>query len=148
MTTIAYRDGVLAADSIISVGGSLGSHTDKIARRADGHMAGGAGTCAYWQRFCTWFMAGENGDPPEAKVSADFLDRGVIFRPDGSFEVFEPEGMSVQRGNYYAMGSGRAEALGAMFAGADAPTAVRAGIEHDSNSGGSVMVLSHAGEPA
>lgn len=141
MTTIAYRNGVLAADTGMTVGNTVVGNTVKIVRRDDGCMAGAAGFAGYAGSFLRWFMAGQIGDPPEAKSEDNVLDRGVIFRPDGAMLVFEPEGMFEMTAPYYAFGCGRCEALGAMFAGADAEAAVRAAIAHDAHTSGDVTVL-------
>jgi len=143
VTTIAYRDGVLASDTIMSIGGCLLGETVKIWRSKNGDLAGVCGTAAYLHAFRDWFLKGQKGAPPEAKVDDDCMDRGVIFRKDGRIEVYEEGGMFEVTAPYYAAGSGRAEACGALFAGADAEMAVRAAIEHDPHTGGKVIVLRH-----
>ena len=141
MTTIAYRNGILASDTGTCCGGSMFGHINKIARRENGDMAGAAGGAAYNYAFIEWFKAGEIGSIPEAMETQDSYDRGVIFRSSGEIEVYEPRGKFVVTADYYALGSGRAEAIGAMHAGADAEGAVRAAIEHDPHSGGRIVVL-------
>lgn len=141
MTTIAYRDGVLAADTIMTSGGVLIGECAKIVRRADGDMAGGAGDATFLAAFRDWFMGGETEPLPELKEGDTWMDRAAVFRRDGWIEVFEPRGKFDVRARYYAMGSGKEAALGAMFAGADAVTAVMAAIEHDPHTGGGVTVL-------
>lgn len=143
MTTIAYRNGVLAADSAMCSGGTLMGSIDKIARRNDGALAGAAGDAAFNAAFRAWFLAWGGGAQPEVKEGEGWMDRGVIFRPDGAIEVFEPRGKFVCVAKYFAFGSGKETALGAMFAGADAETAVRAAIEHDPHTAGAVLVLRH-----
>ena len=144
MTTIAYRHGVLAADSCMTVNGcKLGSMV-KIRRREDGALAGAAGSAGYAAAFLKWFLAKE-GSPPEAKEVDRYLDKGVIFYPDGRIEVYEPGGPFEVSAPYYAFGSGSSEALGAMFAGADAVTAVQAAIEHCPHTFGEITVLNHDG---
>lgn len=141
MTTIAYRDGMLAADTAMCQGGVMMGHLVKIHRRGDGHMVGAAGDASYNARFSKWFLEGEKGPPPEAKEGPDWLDRGVIFRRDGSLHVFEPRGDFRCSDEFYALGSGKEAALGAMFAGATAENAVRAAIRFDPHTGGDVTVL-------
>lgn len=145
MTTIAYRDGVLAADTIMCMGGTLIGSTVKIARRMDGAMAGSAGGATYNAAFSLWFLDGEIGPPPKAEQDDHSFDRGVIFRADGTLEVFEPRGRFSATAPYFAFGSGKELALGAMFAGADAVTAVRAAIAHDPHTGGDITVLKREG---
>lgn len=142
MTTIAYCNGVLAADTAMCSGGCMIGSTVKIVRRFDGDMAGAAGDATYNRAFLDWFSAGEEGPAPEAKAESDGFDRGVIFRAKPrKIEVFEPRGPFTIVAPYYAFGSGKAEALGAMFVGADAYDAVRAAIALDPHSGGDITVL-------
>lgn len=141
MTTIAYRDGVLAADTSMTVSGVMVGRMVKIVRRADGDMAGGAGDAAMVGTFNEWFLAGESGTRPELKEGDNWIDRSVIFRRSGAIDIFEPRGRFTCTAPYYAVGSGKEAALGAMFAGADAETAVRAAMEHDPHTKGDVTVL-------
>lgn len=142
MTTIAYRDGVIAADSQSTAGDSIVGECAKIARNRDGDLAGAAGDAGFSYAFLSWFMAGEKGEAPEAKCEDNCFDRGCVFRANGTIEVYEPRGLHLTEAKYYALGSGRPEALGAMFAGADPVTAVRAAMAHDPRTGGTVWTLS------
>lgn len=141
MTTIAYRDGVIAADTMEVTSNSIIGVATKIARRDDGCLAGAAGDAVYSRAFLQWFEGGEKGNVPEGFSEDGYIDRGVIFRPNGIIEVYEPRGMFETTAPYYAIGSGRPEALGAMFVGADPEAAVRAAIAHDVHTGGEVIVL-------
>lgn len=145
MTVIAYRDGVLAADTLATAGDSKIGSAIKIARNSNGDLAGAAGLASYNHAFLKWFTGLESGQPPEARdePSKDIYDRGVIFRKNGQIEVFEPSGKHTATAPYYAFGSGRPEALGAMHAGASAEGAVRAAMAHDKNCGGDITVLRH-----
>lgn len=141
MTTIAFKNGVLAADTAMRQGGSMLGSVVKIVRRNDGDMAGAAGNANYNGAFIKWFLAGEKDEPPKATESDRHMDRGVIFRKAGGIDVFEPNGAFRCEAEYYAFGSGMDYALGAMFAGAGAGTAVHAAVKHDPHSGGDVTVL-------
>lgn len=143
MTTIAYRNGILAADTQMATSGSVNGSVIKIARREDGALVGAAGYATYAYAFMQWFLSGEQGDPPKADHSDNNLDRGVIFGSDGYFRVYEVEGMFVATAPYYAFGGGMDFALGAMHAGAGAKQAIEAAIAHDPNTGGDITVLSH-----
>lgn len=144
MTVIAYRDGVLAADTRACMGEQTVGTVTKIARNDKGDLAGAAGAASYNHAFLRWFAGGEQGDAPLAKeVTNASYDRGVIFRRAGPIEVHEPSGKHEMRANYYALGSGRPEALGAMYAGATAEGAVRAAIAHDITCGGDITTLRH-----
>jgi 20S proteasome alpha/beta subunit len=141
MTTIAYKDGVLAADTAMCLGGVMTGSVVKIARRADGDMCGSAGDAAYNAAFTEWFLRGEEDAPPTAKQEEGTFDRGVIFRRTGKIDVFEPRGKFTVKASYFAIGSGKESALGAMFAGADAEMAVRAAILFDPHTDGEITVL-------
>lgn len=141
MTTIAYRDGVLAADTAMCQGGVMMGNTIKIVRREDGDMAGSAGDASYNFAFAAWFLAGEIGPAPKAEQDDQSFDRGVIFRKSGIMDVFEPRGQFQATAPYFAFGSGKESALGAMFAGADAITAVQAALKFDPHTGGDLTIL-------
>jgi hypothetical protein len=116
----------------------------KITKDPDGVLAGAAGSAGYNGAFLRWAVGKRRRrNLPTATRSDDGMDRGVLFYPDGSVEIFEDVGSICIRPRYYAFGSGKAEALGAMFAGASAADAVRAAIEHDADTGGDVTVLRH-----
>lgn len=148
MTTIAYRDGVLAADTAMHRGTTRVDGITKIVRASDGLLAGAAGTAGYNGSFLAWAVDGRlrAEPPPVAKEDNDNYDTGLIFHPDGLVELFEPSGRFEARPAYFAIGSGRDAALGAMFSGADAVTAVKAAIAHDAWTSGGITVLRHEGE--
>lgn len=146
MTTIAYRDGVLAADTGMIAGDSRIGHIIKIVRGPTGNLGGAAGTAGYCEAFKKWVLGGEVEEPPVPKSTERYLDRGVVFHSDGRIDVHEDVGRFQVTSPYYAFGSGRAEALGAMFAGADAATAVCAAIQHEGGTYGDVTVLRHTEE--
>lgn len=143
MTVIAYRDGVLAADTLMCMGDSRVAFSGKIARNGAGDLAGAAGDAVYCQLFLAWFSGGERGDAPEAKREQNSLDRALICRASHIIEVFEDRGRYSIEASYFAVGSGRPEAMGAMHAGATAEGAVRAAIAHDAWCGGEITVLRH-----
>lgn len=146
MTTIAYRKGVLAADTGLTSGGGRNGRVFKIARRSDGKLAGACGTAVYMAAFLKWFVA-YGDEPPEAKSDQHSIDKGVVISRDGVVTVYEPGGsFTIDDLEYFAMGSGRPEALGAMFAGADAETAVFAAMAHDEGTYGDVTSVSFGDE--
>lgn len=139
MTTVAFKAGSLAADTATSSQNNIiRQDVPKIAAHHD-CLAGACGSAVYCAAFLRWFMASEFGEPPKATQTDG--DSGMIVRPDGKLHLYEDGGWFPSDPPYYAMGSGRDYALGAMFAGADAETAVLAGCEHDPHSGGGVTVL-------
>lgn len=145
MTCIAYRSGIMAVDSAATSNGTVTGSSTKIARNKKGDLAGASGDAIYNYAFRQWFLKGEKGKPPDATESGApaSSNKGLIVRRKGTIEVYEFKGKHVMEANYYAMGSGRDHALGAMFVGASAIQAVEAAIAHDTYCGGKIVSLKH-----
>lgn len=139
MTCVAYRAGVLASDSLVCCGNSKMGEMLKIASSKTGFLGGASGDAAWVSEFLAWV----EGDQLDARPKPDKeAGSALLIHPDGRLEVIDSAGaFTPSDGDYWAIGCGRAEALGAMFAGADAETAVRAAIAHDPFCGGTVRVL-------
>lgn len=140
MTTIAYRNGIIAADTGLVGGGLKDCQMNKIAKRADGAVAGACGAAWWIQAFLTWFQKG--GDMPHSKSSS----YGIVVRsPRSLIQIFESDEGTTRRlkvrAPYYAIGSGCRIAIGAMFAGATPTDAVRAAMAHDDSTYGRVTSL-------
>lgn len=143
MTTIAYRDGVIAADSLVSSGPNRAGHVVKIARGPDGTLAGAAGDM--WACM-TFLRAIETGSPLPAERGNDFDALVVDVRGKAHYVGDKGDPVPVD-GDYFALGSGEAAALGAMEMGASAERAVAVAIKIDKGSGGPIRSLSRAGTP-
>jgi len=141
MTTIAYKDGVLAADTLCVNGHIRSGFATKIVRGPRGELAGSAGSAGFNRAFNAWVTAGMEGEPPKAAETDDIRDYGFVVLPNGEIEQHEPEGVNRLRADIFAVGSGRNVAQGAMKAGATAEEAVRIAIDLDCYSGGEVTVL-------
>lgn len=142
MTTIAILGRTVAADTATTFGCGMSRLDSPKIVAHHGCIAGAAGSATYCGAFLRWFEAGEKSDcEPEAKSEGDGPDTGVILRPDGSIDIYQPGGWYRARPPYYALGSGGSFAMGAMYMGASAYNAVRAGIEHDPWTGGEITVL-------
>jgi hypothetical protein len=141
VTTIAYRSGIIAADSGLVGGGLRDCFTDKIVKRADGSVAGACGAAWWMSAFLNCFLA----DGPLCDLPASDKSTGIVISPRSTFTIFETDGGNVRsfpiRAKYYAIGSGCRLALGAMFAGAHPVDAVRAAIAHDDSTHGRVVSL-------
>jgi len=141
MTTIAYKDGVLAADTLCVNGHIRSGFVTKIIRGPNGELGGAAGNAGYNRLFQDWVAGGRVGDAPIPKQDDECRDLGFVVLPDGVIEQHEPEGLNLIRADMYAAGSGRNVAQGAMAAGASAEEAVRIAIGLDCYSGGEITVL-------
>lgn len=145
MTTIAYRDGVLAADTATWINDGnvrCPGRTGKLRRLSDGSLYSGAGASAQIEEFGNWLESGCKGDKPKAD------DISVLhIRLDGTIVLYAGELERVAgEAPFYAVGSGASAALGAMMAGASAAEAVRIAMEVDPYTAGEVDVLHLAAE--
>ena len=141
MTVIAYRDGVMAGDTLASDSVLKVSGLRKVARGADGTLYGFSGRASMCCELLRWVEAGCHGDRPPLRVDDDTADVLVV-RPSGDILIWTHAGdEDYPAGSYMAIGSGSAVAMGALHAGAYPEGAVRAAIEHGLGCGGSVMVV-------
>lgn len=145
MTTIAYCDGKLAADAQSTSCGVITGGVMKIGRRQDGTLCGATGDAAFNYLFVQWVIGGEQGEAPKIPTDGDgdATAGGFIIRPDGQVWFHEIGGAFPMTGEYFAWGSGREFAMGAMFAGATAYGAVEAAVAHCTGTGGEITVLKH-----
>lgn len=139
MTTIAYRDGVLAADSLINSGnGGRAGHAVKISKGRQGTLGGSAGRLEDAALFRSWVERDCKGDAPSFSEGFDSL----LILPDGRLCYVGEKGCIVPfMAEFAAIGSGEQFAMGAMAAGASAEDAVRIAIQLDTGSGGEVTML-------
>ena len=140
MTTIAYRDGVLAADTLVTENGYRVGSVQKIGC-IKGVLFGVAGVMAHMVAFKDWIRSGMKGDPPSvASVSDDGGATALVIYGD-SVLCWDCDRWDIMRTPFYAIGTGAKAAMGAMQAGADAEAAVRAAMALDISSGGEITVL-------
>ena len=132
MTIIAYKDGVLAADSLL-VAGSLKVGTDRKLTKIEGYMLGGCGNSEDWEIFLEWFIK--------------TLKNPLTPRPDKIHEQFEaiciknklilyygPKLVPFKvKNKFHALGDGMDLAYGAMAMGASAKQAVKVACKYNKN---------------
>lgn len=135
----------MAADSATTANGTFTGSSIKIARNKKGDLAGACGDAIYGHAFRQWFLKDEKGKPPNGADHGkpDSSSQGLIVRRNGVIERFDFDGKHLLEAEYYAMGSGRDIAFGAMFIGATAIQAVEAAIGHDTCCRGKIIVLKH-----
>ena len=146
MTTIAYRDGVLAGDSATSGDGNVIGRCAKV-HRIRGRLVGLCGPIEDGETFRLWLKAGAKPKAkPDEPLDDDFL--ALVVEPDGRVVEYGRRLVSVgYEAPFYAIGSGGALALGAMAAGASAEEAVRIACRFDHYSREPVHAL-HLGAAA
>ena len=137
MTVIAYRDGVAAADSIMSFQHFEMSYgeADKIIE-INGWLAGCSGEYAHMAQFQRW-MRGSKCAPDFTRID------GMVIRPDGRVFKFygTPRPVELNCPYGHAIGSGANIAIAAMMAGASAEEAVRIAVELDQGCGGPIKII-------
>jgi ATP-dependent protease HslVU (ClpYQ) peptidase subunit len=136
MTVIAYRDGVVAADTMAVIDNYVKlSDEIKIAKR-NGHLFGMSGDdCPKMEEVVRWFFQ------KNKKPLRGFKFECMVITPAGIIQQWD------QRARYetlnlpfYAVGSGKEYAIGAMEVGATAQQAVEAAIKWCPTVGGKVLV--------
>lgn len=133
MTTMAYRDGQISADSLGWNGDICMGSVIKVGRMEDGSLWGVAGNLQYLDQLKKW-AAKPEGDPPETK-DTDFF----MVCPDGHVRIWEGVGWCELKAPFFAIGSGSSIALGAMHMGATAAEAVHAASCFDAFTGGEIV---------
>tara|TARA_R110002012_G_scaffold315261_2_gene528917 strand:- start:5390 stop:5842 length:453 start_codon:yes stop_codon:yes gene_type:complete len=150
MTTIAYKDGVMAADSGSWFSGACAPWAMKLSQGPDGTLYGAAGNAAQCEAFHKWVRTGCHGEAPKPDITGDLESSFIVLAAevDGPIRLITAHGAeSYYYAPYFAIGAGAAVAMGAMFAGGDAETAVRAVLTHGDGAAGAVRTLRHpAGE--
>lgn len=127
MTTIAVRDGVMAADCGQIAGGLRRGTINKI-ERINGKLVGCGGDVSEIEAFAEWLR-----NPSKERPKFDKDDNfGAITLDENGVSVWDvkcyPQPLDAP---YYAIGSGNEVAIGAMAAGKTAEEAVRIACDLD-----------------
>ena len=146
MTTIAYRDGVLAADSRVTYGedGSARVHTcKKLFRKRVTHgkktfdvIIATAGESSPGMVFVDWYGTGKPIPDIFLHLGGDFSC--LVLTPQGLFEYDVYCRAEEILDDFYAIGSGAKAALAAMHCGKSAIEAVRIAARIDPYTGGRI----------
>ena len=134
MTTIVYKNGILAADTRETV--------NNVARRCSKLFKSGkdiiatAGDSYSGMVFVNWWMAGAREEDKPDLTNLDFEEdfeclvwtKGKLWSVNRLFELVE---INLDDHPYYAVGSGSNVALGALAMGASAKRAVEIACEYD-----------------
>lgn len=139
MTTIAYRDGIIAYDSRCTTGSTIVDHNynKKIVIASVTFIC--CGTVADLEKACIAFFDDEAEDLPDMDVAYLAWDGITLYSCSVSkgrlYKV--PE----SRKNYFAIGSGEDHALTAMDCGLSAKEAVKKAAYRDVNTGGRIRTF-------
>lgn len=139
MTTIAYKDGIIAYDSRVTRG-TLIDHDDyeKLIQRG-AHRVLMSGSGCDFQALLDEYLGGKHGDKP-LQANALVITNGKLFNMGHDIESgFWIDEIWAERP--FAMGSGRDFALGAMDMGATAKKAVEIAAGRDAYTGGIIRTI-------
>ncbi len=141
MTTIAVKDGVMAADTLVTCGGPY-THMNKIQRIGTVSIAGICGEAFLGAILLDWLRTKRNPAmlhkiiPPDSRDSAD-----VIELTPGGIVLWNGWGVPLRLlDKQYAIGSGAMAAMSAMLNGDSAEQAVRMATRMDEYSGLPIQV--------
>ena len=136
MTTIAFKNGTMAADSLVSGEWADSRPMQKVYRYGD-MLVGVAGELSWITGFLSWLTTNDELEeyPIGVGYALVYRDKELIL-----FEGDSPNAFPV--GHPYAIGSGASFAMGAMKAGKGARAAVGIAIELDTASGGKIQYRS------
>lgn len=142
MTTIAYKDGVMAADGHCVNGWVVVSINQvKMHRLPDGSICGGSGVVAHLARYIESLIA---GTPDRAALTNGTEHSDVLLvRPSGLLEYHHRDGVDLLPDlKFHAIGSGWMTAIGAMeMGGASAKKAVEIARKRDMGTAGRIRTM-------
>ena len=131
MTTIAFKDGLLVADTAVTDNGKYLGQVCKI-HKIQNFMLAGAGSLLTLNKFMEWFRMGADVTKPFDITKENGFD--VICIDLNTKEIWEYNSDILATKidqKYYALGTGTDFALGAMHAGATAKEAVEIACKID-----------------
>ncbi len=138
MTIVVYRNGVLAADTLLSAGQTAWAFGKKIRQAKDGALIGACGNIAFVQEFLDWAEQ-ENRcefEPPKSSST----NQGILITKKQTLYYVGKNPVPI-KGPYFVLGSGSDIAMGALWMGATAIEAVHAAIDHNVHCDGQVEWL-------
>ncbi len=143
MTVIAYRDGVLAADTGAFFGDVCASFTQrKVVRTKFGELAAACGEVPQIEQFHSWLNAGANLDDKPFKDVEEQGFGAIIVRPSGKLELIDHQLRFYEPGADFAVeGCHQEFMLALMLAGYSAIDTVAMAIKHCSHASGEVYSL-------
>jgi 20S proteasome alpha/beta subunit len=137
MTTIAYRDGIMAADTRSCMGDWIGrENVQKIHRLPNGEVAGITGDLLKGFNFVKWLQGSVDQRPDLGDTT-----RVIVLHFDSSLTIYESIGEYNSSPDFSAWGSGMPPALAALYCGKTAAEAVGIAALIDPWTGGDLVVM-------
>lgn len=131
MTTLAYKDGVLASDSMALNSWNILGAKAKIDRRGSILFGASGRSSSICRAFVDWGRRGFVGDPPQMRMGDGEDACGFIFPGEDRIIMWTHDGPNEFRAPYFGFGSGGEFATGAMAAGASPEEAIRIASQWD-----------------
>lgn len=147
MTTCAYRDGVLAYDTQVTMGSSI-HRTVKAWELSDGSLFTGCGSLWMIKRMKLWCEAGRPKEwiPDFEDAADDDIFSCLHVCDDGVWMIDHRLEPFLFEDEFLAIGSGEQYATGAMDRGATAVEAVETSARHDTYTSAPIKHLIFAGQ--
>ena len=141
MTTIACRDGEMAADTQCT--GDYTLRMQKIMQLADGSIVGMAGSVSEAYAAASWLANGSQGEPPKFKGASLLILKpdASLWMADNAFPAFP------LLDKMAAIGSGAQAAMVAMQQGATAAAAVKVAAKIDPYTSEPIQLLALERKP-
>ena len=143
MTTIAYRDGVIAYDSRMTRGDLIVSDTYDKCIQKDDYLFIGYGDVESINKLIHAYLTGEIKEPIESNALV-YDEKNINLIHIGFDPTQTPKNLwnnPLDLNEYYAFGSGEEHAITAMDMGASAYEAVKMAIKRNCCSGGIIRKL-------
>ena len=149
MSIVVYSNGVMASDSLVVTNGTREGEVEKIFRMEKNGIVslfGMVGDMNKLTLFREWVESLSKVAPKLNELTSKESSLNafsVISKNTGVFNVVDDYCVPYSvKAPFYAIGSGRDHALGALEAGATAVEAVQIAIKLDISCGGSIQTLS------
>lgn len=140
MTTIAYTNGWIAADTCCSIG-NYTSNSKKLYILPDVGVIGFAGSGTAMFKIADWWLDGCQGDAPTIDRDNDEGCIGLLVTRKGVFALLDGVHPMKIEDPWFAVGSGSDFAISAMSLGKNAKEAVEHAMQFDVGTGGSVDAI-------
>ena len=137
MTTIAYRDGVMAADSMITSNDEwiMPYRCPKILRLPNRALVGFSGNLYLQNKFVEWLSVGGYPQPDLKDTS-----KAIVAESNGDVRLYQYEGYAIIEAPFFAIGCGTIPAMAAMHMGASAKRAIEIASILDNATGGEIQI--------
>lgn len=141
MTTIAWKAGVLVADSSAWRGDKrVPAVAHKLHVGPGGSMIAKVGNAVFTQGVVDMLLRGEEPSFAHMQTTEDWVVVEIL-SAGAAIRVWEHDGVSREDADIHAWGSGWQVAIGAMLAGASAEEAVKIAARIDAFTGGDIYYL-------